>query len=343
MGVSAPPDPKIVRLERFLAEASGAEKVRVLDFRPLAGGAVQENWRLDAEFAGGPFAGRQDLVLRTDATAPIPASHDRAKEFRIIEAVHARGIKAPEPLWLCTDESVLGKTFFVMRRLPGIAAGHRVVKDATLGGGHEALAEALASELVRIHALDRASLGLDFLVEPEPSPALAAVRDLRAYLDRHPDPRPILEWGLAWLEREAPPAGDVVLCHRDFRTGNYLADENGLVAILDWEFTNLGDPDADIGWICARCWRFGAVEKVAGGIASRETFVRAYERASGRRIDRARIDYYEIMAHARWAIIALQQGQRHVSGREPSLELALTAHVVPELELEILRLTEGAA
>ena len=46
-----------------------------------------------------------------------------------------------------------------------------------------------------------------------------------------------------------------------------------------------------------------------------------------------------INAHVRWAIIAIQQGERHVSGQEPSLELALTAHIVPELELEILRMT----
>jgi aminoglycoside phosphotransferase (APT) family kinase protein len=284
------------------------------------------------------MAGRQELVLRTDPPAVIPSSHDRAKEFRIIKAVHRRGIRAPEPLWLCEDRSVLGKTFFVMRRLPGIAAGHRVVKDATLGSGHDALAEAVAVELARIHALDPKSLGLDFLNMPRPSPALAAVRDMRSYLDVHPDPRPILEWGLAWLERHAPPSGDIVLCHRDFRTGNYLADKNGLTGILDWEFANLGDPDSDIGWICGRCWRFGAVEKEAGGIASRETFIKAYEKASGRAVDRRRIDYYEVMTHARWAVIALQQGQRHISGREPSLELALTAHVVPELELEILRL-----
>ena len=45
------------------------------------------------------------------------------------------------------------------------------------------------------------------------------------------------------------------------------------------------------------------------------------------------------MAHVRWAVIACQQAARHVSGGEPSLELALTAHVVPELELEVLALT----
>ncbi len=45
------------------------------------------------------------------------------------------------------------------------------------------------------------------------------------------------------------------------------------------------------------------------------------------------------MALVRWAVIALQQAERHNSGAEPSLELALTAHVVPELEAEILIMT----
>ena len=52
------------------------------------------------------------------------------------------------------------------------------------------------------------------------------------------------------------------------------------------------------------------------------------------------------MAHVRWAVIACQQAARHVCSGEESLELALTAHVVPELELEVLRLTgagEGEA
>jgi hypothetical protein len=46
------------------------------------------------------------------------------------------------------------------------------------------------------------------------------------------------------------------------------------------------------------------------------------------------------MAHVRWAIIALQQAQRHLSGSEPSLELALTGRIVAELEHEIMALTK---
>ena len=49
--------------------------------------------------------------------------------------------------------------------------------------------------------------------------------------------------------------------------------------------------------------------------------------------------YWQVLAHLRWALIALQQSERHRSGAQASLELALTAHIVPELEREILALT----
>jgi hypothetical protein len=45
------------------------------------------------------------------------------------------------------------------------------------------------------------------------------------------------------------------------------------------------------------------------------------------------------MATMRWATIALEQAERHLTGNETSLELALTAHLVPELELDLLEMT----
>ena len=47
------------------------------------------------------------------------------------------------------------------------------------------------------------------------------------------------------------------------------------------------------------------------------------------------------MATVRWAVIALSR-RRATSGAEPSLELALTAHVVPVLELDLLTMIERA-
>ena len=55
-------------------------------------------------------------------------------------------------------------------------------------------------------------------------------------------------------------------------------------------------------------------------------------------MDAARVTWWELAAHIRWAVIAIDQAARHLSGKETSLELALTGHIVPELEWEILNM-----
>jgi aminoglycoside phosphotransferase (APT) family kinase protein len=86
----------------------------------------------------------------------------------------------------------------------------------------------------------------------------------------------------------------------------------------------------------ARCWRFGADAKEAGGVGSCGALLRGYEEEAGRPVDPDAVPYWEVMATVRWAVIALMQAARYFRGREPSLELALTAHVVPALELDLL-------
>jgi aminoglycoside phosphotransferase (APT) family kinase protein len=114
-----------------------------------------------------------------------------------------------------------------------------------------------------------------------------------------------------------------------------MVEDGELTAILDWEFAGWGDPYEDIGWFCARCWRFGSARE-AGGIGSREAFYRGYEAESGEQIDAGIVPWWEVMATVRWAVIALQQGMRHISGEEPSLELALTGRRIGELELDMM-------
>lgn len=330
-------------LESWLAARMGAQAVRLAAMRKLSGGAIQENWAVDAEVTGGPFAGGQALVVRTDAPSGVAVSHGRAQEFALFRAAFEAGVTVPEPLWLEPEGRVLGKPFFVMRRISGVAAGHKVVKDDTLGGGRAVLAAALGRELARIHTITPPRSDLDFLEMPQGSPALHWIAQFRAWLDAHRSPHPALEWGLRWLERHAPPRGAVVLCHNDFRTGNLMVDRTGVTGVLDWEFAAWGDPLADVGWFCAPCWRFGQRDREAGGIGPREAFYDGYEQESGRPLDRDRVFYWEVMATMRWAIIALQQAERHVSGGETNLELALTAHVVPDLELDILDMTREDA
>lgn len=319
----------------FVRAAAGADAATVDPGARLTGGAIQENLALAVALDGGPQAGTYDAVLRTTAASSVPASRPLDQQFALLRAAHAAGVTVPEPLWHCADPGAIGRPFYLMRRLPGVALGGRVVR----GGPQDALARQLAAALARIHAIAPPREDLAFLEMPAPSPALYWVGQFRRWLDDLPEPHPAIEWGLRWLERRAPPAGAIVLCHHDFRTGNYLVADGALAGVLDWEFAGWSDPMEDIGWFCAKCWRFGATDREAGGISDRETFYRAYEAASGRRIDRGAIHYWEVMAHVRWAVIALQQAMRHRSGAEPSLELALIARRLPELEYEILAMT----
>lgn len=337
MAVSAAPAAETTaRLAAYVARALGVPAVQIGRFEKLGGGAIQENWALDLALRDGT---RQALVLRTDSRSSVAVSLGRAQEFALLRAAAGAGVAVPRPIAFCDDMSVLGKPFYLMERLHGTAAGHILVRDDKWTGDRVALAERLGEELAKIHAIRPPRADLAFLPAPTDAPAPAAVASYRAWLDGYRDPRPALEWGLAWLAAHAPPQGDLVLCHRDFRTGNYMADATGLTGILDWEFAGWGDPHEDIGWFCAKCWRFGRDDREAGGIGARADFYRGYERRSGRAIDDARVRYWEVMAHARWAVIALQQGERHVSGAEPSLDLALTGRRAAELEYELLRMT----
>jgi aminoglycoside phosphotransferase (APT) family kinase protein len=327
-------------LARFLAAESGARAVEITGLAPLAGGSIQENWGLDARFVGGALDGEQRLVLRAAARTQIPSSLDRLHEFAVLKAAFAAGVTVPEPLFASADPAVFGKPFLVMHRAPGTAAAHRITRDPALDPALPAVAEQLGRELARIHAIGPPRRALDFLAPYQETGPTQQIAAFRAYLDTYPTPRPVLEWGTRWLETHLPPPVAPVLCHHDFRTGNYLLDGTRLTGILDWEFAGWGDPDEDIGWFCSKGWRFARLDREAGGIADRAPFYRGYETEAGRGIDPQRVRFWEVLASVRWAIIALQQSDRHMLGGERSLDLALTGRRAGECELEILMLLD---
>jgi aminoglycoside phosphotransferase (APT) family kinase protein len=302
----------------------------------MRGGAIQENWAVDAEISDGTLAGNQRLVLRTAAPTGVGESLGRLEEFAILKAAFAAGVTVPEPLFASSDPAIFGKPFFVMRRAEGTAAAHRITRDAALDPMLPGIAERLGQELARIHTIRPPRRDLSFLPAHEHVGPAQQVAGFRQYLDRHPAPRPVLEWGIRWLETHLPPPCAPALCHHDFRTGNYLMKGAELTGILDWEFAGWGDPHEDIGWFCCKGWRFARLDREAGGIADRAPFYQGYESASGRQIDPERVFFWETLASVRWAVIALQQSDRYMIGGERNLDLALTGRRATECELEIL-------
>ncbi len=327
-------------LTRFLASAGGALAVEITSLAPMRGGAIQENWSIEARFSGGSLAGDQRLVLRTAAPTGVAESLGRLEEFAVLQAAFAAGVTVPEPLFASDDPAIFGKAFFVMRRVDGTAAAHRITRDAALDPVLPAVAERLGHELARIHTIRPPRSDLVFLPGYEEVGPDRQIAAFRAYLDGHPMPHPVLEWGIRWLETHLPPPTQLVLCHHDFRTGNYMLDGADITGILDWEFAGWGDPHEDIGWFCCKGWRFARLDREAGGIADRAPFYSGYESESGHSIDPERVFFWEVLASVRWAVIALQQSDRYMIGGERNLDLALTGRRATECELEILMLLD---
>ncbi|NBQ75912.1 MAG: hypothetical protein EBU14_11240 [Acetobacteraceae bacterium] len=168
------------KLTDWLRRATGAADLRLGAMSLLSGGAIQQNWALDVVLAGRDEA----WVLRTDNAATLAVSLPRSAEFALLKAAFAEGVTVPEPLYLCEDLAVLGAPFFIMSRVQGIAAGHRVVKSETLCGGRDAAVRALGRELARIHRIVPPRVDLGFLGAPAADACLAFVTEQRAALDR---------------------------------------------------------------------------------------------------------------------------------------------------------------
>lgn len=339
--VMAPPsvDQALPAIAEVLNRHFGALHTQVLQVSRLSGGAIQENWLLLVQQEGGSRPGEQRLVLRTDAPSSVAVSMTRAQEFAVLRCAFEAGARVPEPLLLCSDLSVLGREFFIMQALDGTAFGPALTRDGVSEAQRPALCRELGASLASLHRITPPHPQLEFLPAPVTDHAQDCIDTYRRYLDTLSTGFPALEWGLRWCELNRPAPLPPRLLHRDYRTGNYMVADGKLSGILDWEFAGWGDPREDIGWFTARCWRFAGSQREAGGVGELEDFFEGYNSIAPLQMDRAALTYWQVMAHLRWAIIALQQAERYLSGGEDSLELALTGRMLSELEQEILLLT----
>jgi aminoglycoside phosphotransferase (APT) family kinase protein len=152
------------------------------------------------------------------------------------------------------------------------------------------------------------------------------------------EPQPVFEFAISWLKRHLPrPPERLVLVHGDYRTGNFLYDQTGITGILDWEMAHAGDPIEDLGWVVMKSWRW-ARNHLVGGLCEREDFVRMYEEASGIKVDRDALKFWEVFSNLKFAIIFITGTRAIIEAKTPDLMLVLTAFINPGLEVEVLEL-----
>jgi aminoglycoside phosphotransferase (APT) family kinase protein len=309
----------------------------VANLTRLSAGATNETWSLDAVRDAGvegedSAVDSEPLILRRSAVGRGPGVLSLQSEAHVLSAVHGCNVPVPQVRYVLAPDDGLGEGF-LMQRIAGATLPSKILRDPGLASVRPKLAHQLGGIAAAIHAVELTRL-------PE-LPLLDAERQLQHLHSQYQgqdNARPVFDLAFRWLREHMPPAVTAMLVHGDFRHGNLIVGARGVLAVLDWELAHVGDPTEDLAWMCIPPWRFGELDHPVGGFGMREELLAAYESASGRSIDAARLEWWDVLGSLRWGIMCADMPKWLRSGRDRSIERATIARRASESELDLLRI-----
>ena len=314
------------RIAAWLApRLAGARNVRVETLSQIPGGASRETYRFRLVYDHDSGAVDRRLILRRDPPASL-IDTERRIEYAAYDAFHGvPGVPVPQMLWLENDPDALDGAFFIAEEISGFESGPMAVLAPPYSEVADKLAERKWTILGEISRQDPVALGLTEIMEPV-APDQCWGRELdhwEAIIDEDElEPQPIIRGAIRWLRAHPPaPAQKISVVHGDYRSGNFLYDAEGEIhGILDWEMAHLGDPLEDLGWGLNRIWCWGGDDK-RGGLATRETAIAIWERASGLFANPADLHWWELFNCVKGQGIWISSAKAWMDGsnREPIL------------------------
>jgi aminoglycoside phosphotransferase (APT) family kinase protein len=291
----------------------------------LGSGFSADIFFVDVTFSDAAGPQQRTLVVRLQPqNNEVVFESDLRLQAGMMAALDKRG-ELPVPAWigLELDPAVLGAPFLVMGRVDGQAATQRPNYNSEgwlvdFSPEQRGLAFANAIQcLARLHAIDWRE---DFTFLDRPDRGAPGLAQYLGYLrDWHRvagkgRPMPIVDAALDYVMTHQPADTEVCVLWGDPTPSNTMWRPDGSVAaLIDWELAAMGPPELDLAWwlyfddLFSR--RFG-VERLAG-LPSRAETIAIYEKASGRTLKN--LDYYDIVAGLRMALVAVGAFDRQVS------------------------------
>ena len=292
----------------FASEVPGAT---VSGVRRVGGGASKEQFIFTLTDGGHSEA----YLLRMDPRLAITET-DRQREYDLLTAMNGV-VPVPETAWIDPRAEHFPQPAAIMRVVRGVTKpSNSKVKVSGLGTWlgpdfRDRLKGQFLDHLVAIHAYDWRARPVPGFDVPDADPKQAARwifnywRELME-IDQGVQ-RPIESLAQQWLAANLPDTTDMVMIHGDYRTGNYLFDEDTceITALLDWELARIGDFHEDLAWVLMRL--FGTFDESglfrASDLFEREEFIAAYQARSSRTVDRTVLHFYEVLSSWKCYII----------------------------------------
>jgi aminoglycoside phosphotransferase (APT) family kinase protein len=196
----------------------------------------------------------------------------------------------PWTLLLVTDESIIGRAFYVMEHVDG-----RIFWDQSLPGASSVERSAIYDEMnrvmARLHTVDIERAGLSDYGKAGNYFERQIGRWSKQYRASETETVEAMNRLIDWLPAHIPPGDETTVVHGDYRMDNLIfhPSEPRIIAILDWELSTLGHPLADFSYHCMS-WHIppGAFRGIAGldhaalGIPSEADYIRRYAERTGR-------------------------------------------------------------
>jgi aminoglycoside phosphotransferase (APT) family kinase protein len=298
--------------------------------------------------------GGREVVLRRPPRPPLPPSaHDVLREARLLSALRDTPARVPDVLAVCDDPATIGAPFYLMERIEGEVIVTSVPPELDTPGERTRIGGELIDSLVEIHAVDWRAVGLEGFGKPTGY----LERQLRRFLGlwdlNKTREIPAVESVGSWLAEHLPSSPAATIVHGDYRLGNTIFAATAparLEAVLDWEMATIGDPLADLGYLCMMWTEAGdpqvglreALGRVtrAEGFPTRSELIERYEQRSGRSM----VDIRWYMTLALWKSIVFMEGnyKRAMAGTTDDPYLKTFGDGVLELARQAEMVAHGA-